>query len=106
MTKEIVKEQKVIILKSGVYLYIDKERADKIINLIEKRRFINIDGNLINTSDISGIFNIKEIEENIRRKNGQWKDKNGIWRNKGDTICPICGNVVPKGMYCGNCYGY
>lgn len=101
MIKELVKELRIIVLRNGIQISIEKDRVNKIMNLMEQRKFIEIDGRIINTVDIAGIFRTEDLEAVTRRKNGQWQ-KNGKWYEKGDRVCK-CGNIVPFGKKCGFC---
>jgi len=101
---ELSKELRILCLRNGVEMSIEKDRAEKIMALMEKRKFIELDGRVINTADIVGIFTPSDIEATIRRKNGQWQDKAGKWHDRGVRICPKCSNELPYGMQCGNCF--
>jgi hypothetical protein len=103
MNKELAKELRIIVLRNGVEISIEKDRTERILTLIEQRKFIEIDGRIINGVDIIGIFKPEDMENAKRRANGQWQDKKGNWRNRGDKVCPVCSNVVPFGKICGNC---
>ena len=105
MTNEISKKQMCILIRSGIELWIDQERSQKLINVLQAddSRFIEFDGRLFNRADVVGIFNPQDLEEVTRRKNGQWQDVEGYWHEKGDVICK-CGNVVPRGKTCGYCF--
>lgn len=103
MNKEIVKELRIIVLRNGVEISVEKDRAEKIVALMEQKKFIEIDGRIINVVDIIGIFKPEDMEAVIRRKNGQWQ-KDGKWYNKGDRVCPNCKNIVPYGKQCGFCH--
>lgn len=102
MSQKISKNLRVIVLRGGIELSLEKERADKIIALMEQRKFIEVDGRIINVVDIIGIFSPEDLEASIRRRNGQWQDKRGDWHDRGDRVCK-CGNVLPFGMKCGFC---
>jgi hypothetical protein len=101
--KELSKELRIISIRNGVEISVERERIETLLPNIEKNRFFEISGEIISTKDIVGIFTPQAMEDVIRRKNGQWKDKNGIWRDKGTRLCPVCGNVLPFGKQCGNC---
>lgn len=103
MTTEISKELVCILMRSGIELWIEKDRVPNLIKEMETKRFVNIDNSIVNVADISGVFPAKEMEENTRRKNGQWKDKKGNWQDKGTRSCPKCGNILPWGKQCGFC---
>jgi len=83
MNQELSKELMCILMRSGVEIWMEKEKLDIITNQLEgTKRFINVDGNIINSVDISGIFKVEEMEDNKRRKNGQWKCKEGTWHDR------------------------
>jgi len=106
MTKEIEKKQKIIVLRDGTQIWLEWERAERFeenLQKITESKFVKIDEETINTADITGVLKPKTIEETVRRRNGQWKDNNGKWRNKGDYVCPQCGNAIPRGKQCGYC---
>lgn len=106
MTTEIVKEIMCIKIRDGIEVWVEKEKIEKFIDdLITGKigRFVKIENQLLNTADIVGIFDANAMEDSTRRKNGQWKDKKGSWHDKGERVCPGCGNVLPYGMQCGNC---
>jgi hypothetical protein len=103
---ELAKKQKCISIRGGQEIWIDEDKVEAISSQMESRKFIQIGDNIINTADISGIYTAKEMENVIRRKNGQWQDaKTGDWHNRGDRTCSGCGQVIPFGLKCGNCFG-
>lgn len=102
MSGKVSKELAIISIRNGVQLSIEKDRLEGIENIIEKRKFINVDGRLINRADMVGIFKPEDMEAVTRRANGQWQ-KDGKWYNKGDRVCPNCKNIVPHGKQCGFC---
>lgn len=104
--KAITKDLMCICLRNRAEIWVEKERIETLIDnlmVLSENKFIKINNEIINTADIIGILTAQTMEEITRRKNGQWKDKEGNWRNKGDTICPGCGNVLLKGKICGYC---
>lgn len=100
---EISKELMVIIIRNGVELWLEKDRADKLQILMEQRKFLEIDGRVINTADIVGIFKAQDISAITRRKNGQWQGRDNQWHNKGEFECSGCSNIIPYGKQCGRC---
>jgi len=105
MNQEIVKELRVISLRNGAELSVEADRIKDILPKLERGGFIDVNGEIVNAKDIVGIFTPQAMEDIIRRKNGQWKDKKGRWQDKGSRECPTCGNILPWGMRCGNCGG-
>lgn len=85
MTQELTKELVCILLRVGIEIWVEKERADNLSALISNKdcpQFINYEGQIINKSDISGIFNAKTMEERTKRKNGEWLCHNNTWHEK------------------------
>ena len=91
---EIEKQQKVISMRNGVELYVDAEKYESLKKQLETRQFIEINGELINKADVSGIFNPKSIEDMMRRKNGQWQCSCGRWVDKFKE-CDACNLEKP-----------
>ena len=85
MTQELAKEQKCIVVRGGIHIWIDAERIAKLQTLIETRKgLIEIDGEFINPNDITGILSAQAMEEKTRRANGEWQCQKGKWHNKGE----------------------
>ena len=105
MTTAITKELLCIKMRNGVEIWTEKEKAQRLIDLLgtTETKFVEIGDEMINSASIDGVFTPQTMEELTRRKNGQWKDEKGIWRNRGDYACPTCKNIIPFGMKCGNC---
>ena len=102
MEKKLSKNLRIIVLRGDINIPIEEARSKLLIREMESRKFINIDGRIINTVDIIGIFLASDLESVIRRKNGQWQDDKGGWRNKGEYACR-CGNIISWGKKCGIC---
>lgn len=87
MTQELTKELMCVKMRSGTEIYLEKEKAQKLIDLLgtAETKFIDIDGQTINTSSIEGVFEAKTMEETWYRKNGYWKCKAGnYWHKRGE----------------------
>ena len=74
----------VISMRDGVEIYIEEKKLEPLMPLLETKRFIKIEKEVINTADISGVYLAKTIENKTRRKNGQWQDEYG-WHDKGES---------------------
>jgi len=87
MTKEISKNLMCIKLRSGIEIWIEKEKAEKLINLLgtTKTKFVEIDDEIINSSDVEGVFNPQTMADLAKRKNGQWKCNYDRWHSRGET---------------------
>lgn len=106
MTKELSKSVMCICMRNGVEIWVEKERIEALITSLQRLRenkFVKIGEELINTADIVGIFTPQTMEELIRTRQGQWKDKKGNWHSKEERLCPRCGNILQPGKICGYC---
>ena len=104
MTTELTKELMCIKMRSGVEIWVEKEKAQKLIDLLgtTETKFVEIEDELINSGSVEGVFSSKTMDELTRRKNGQWQSKDGKWHDRGTRICK-CGNEIPFGKECGYC---
>lgn len=85
---ELTKELMCVQLRSGILLWLEQERCVSFMMALENPncpKFVRIDDQMINTADISGIFNAKSMEDMTRRKNGQWQCKKGEWHDRSTT---------------------
>lgn len=85
MTKEISKNLVCVLMRGGVEVWIEKEKLEPLIDLLEKKRFVKVEDRIINTADISGIYPASDLEDMKRRKNGEWQCKWGHWHNRGEV---------------------
>lgn len=89
MTQELSKNLVCIQIRSGVEIWIEKERASDFMRLLASPnapQFTECDGNLINRADIVGIFSANVMQETTRRKNKEWQCNRGNW-HKRDQEC-------------------
>jgi len=84
MLNEISKDLRCISIRNGVEVYIENDALEKLRPALETKKFIEVKDRIINTADIMGIFKAGDIEDIMRRKNGQFKCKYGHWHEKGD----------------------
>ncbi len=104
MSQEVSKNLMCVLMRSGVEIWLENDRVEFLKNILQtakESKFVDLDGQFLNTADISGIFTPEAMEDRKRRKNGEWQDKNGSWHQRFDYTCPGCGSVIPKGMHCG-----
>ncbi len=86
---ELSKNLKCISIRNGVEIWLEHDRAENLIRALENltdKKFINIDGQIINTSDIVGVFDAVTMADTTRRKNFEWKCKKGTWHAK-NQLC-------------------
>jgi ribosomal protein L19E len=82
MSKELTKNLMCVVIRGGIEIWIEKEKIDPLAKAIERKEVIRIGNNIINSVDISGIFEAQVMEEHTRRKNGQWRCDYGFWHKK------------------------
>lgn len=90
MEKSLTKNLMAIVMRNGIEIWAEEEKIrnlQRILTIGKESKFIEIDGETINTADIIGIFLPKTMEELVRRKNGQWKCSWGNWHEKGERNC-------------------
>lgn len=89
---DIVKNLYCIQTRTGVEIWVEKERAEKLQRILESisgTKFILFEEETINTADIVGIFKANTMQELTRRKNGEWKCHSNTWHQKGEKCnCP------------------
>ena len=87
MTTELSKSLMCVIIRGGIEIWLEKERAEKLIQMltvIKESKFIEFNGQILNTADITGIFTPDVMEEKTRRRNGEWKCRLENWHGKGE----------------------
>lgn len=88
---KLVKQQKCIVMRNGVEIWVDLDKADQIEQVLvdlKNHSFIRFEGRYINTADCSGVYLPEDMDDMKRRKNGQWKCKAGNWHDRfEDCVC-------------------
>lgn len=84
--QELAKKQKAIVVRGGIELWLDEEKADFISEILIKsnERFIKIKelNTLINAADVVGIFTPEMMDEKTKRQNGEWQCRQGNWHER------------------------
>lgn len=94
---EVAKQQMCILMRSGIQLWIDKDRTEALMKMIgNESKFVSIDEQYINTADVSGIYDPTTMEDLIHRKNGQWKCKHNVWHDRFEKCGDDCIDEVLK----------
>ena len=85
---ELAKKLMCIVLRNGIEIWIDEERAKTFQQVLSKTslKFIDLDNQTINIADVTGVFTPQSMEDFKRRKNGERKCKAGNWHDK-DMKC-------------------
>lgn len=86
---ELSKNLVCILMRSGVEIWVESERAESLKNQVEAAKqsmFVRYENQFINTADISGIYTADVMADLTRRKNGEWKCTSGKWHMRA-TKC-------------------
>jgi len=81
-SKELVKNLMCVSIRNGVEVWIDEEKMDKILALLEKKGFFKIGKEIINSVDVSGVFSPQTMADYSNKRNGRWKCNNGEWHDR------------------------
>jgi hypothetical protein len=98
MNQEIAKNLMCITMMNGLEIWKEEDRMLSLIEQLKsgKTGFVGIDNILLNTSSILSITPAGEMQDQTRRKNGQWKCKHGTWHERGEQ-CACSGlEMYPK----------
>ena len=73
-------------MHSGVEIWVEKEKAQKLISLIgtTQTKFVEVENEIINSASIEGVFSPETMEELAHRKNGEWVCDYGAWHKRND----------------------
>lgn len=80
---EVSKELRCILTRHGVEIWVEKDRIDGIAKALEEAKILTVDGEILATSEIAGIFTPQRMEDYKRVKAGQWKCSKNGWHDKG-----------------------
>ncbi len=88
------------------------KNLQQIILSARESKFIEYEGQVVNSADIIGIFSASTMEEVTRRKNGEWKCKSETWHERKEKCdCPplevkILNEKISQAIRaCGKCNG-
>lgn len=87
MENQLSKNLVCVLMRSGIEIWVENDRAEnlkKVLSEIKESKFINYNGETINTADISGIFSADVMSEHTRRKNGLVKCKYNYWHQRNN----------------------
>ena len=77
-------------MRNNIQIWIDSEDVKTVFTTINdsNNKFFELGDDLINIADIVGIFSPEDMDDLVRRKNGQWKCDKGEWHERGaDCAC-------------------
>ena len=81
---EITKKQHCVLIRGGIELWIDAEKVETLVSVMQTQKLIQIDGEIVNTFEIIGVYSPERMEEFKRHKQGQWKCKMNTWHDKSE----------------------
>ena len=89
MNNQLAVKQKCILVRGGLEVWVDEDRKKNLENILNgKSRYLNIDGDLINTVDIVGVFSPQLLDDYKKTKRGMWKCAYEQWHQRNDgCIC-------------------
>ena len=78
-------------MRNGIEVWADAEKADNFggdcVNGF--KGVVKFEGRFLNTADLIGVFFPIDMEDLIRRKNGQWKCKEGTWHDRAEKCACV-----------------
>lgn len=78
---EIALKQKCVIMRNNVFIWLNDEKSENLKNTllsISEHKFISIEGRIINTADLTGIYLPEDLNDLYDRKNNRWNGKDEI----------------------------
>jgi hypothetical protein len=87
MNQDLSKKIMCISIRGGVEIWAEEDKIanlKKVLMSTSQSKFVQLDDEVINTADITGIFGPATMEEVTMRKNGYWKCKWNFWHKKFD----------------------
>lgn len=89
--KELSKKLMAVVMRNGIEIWLEDEKIQNLKSVLRslsgQGKFIEIDGEVINTADLTGVFTPQTMEDMTHRKNGRYKCKFGVYHERSD----ICG---------------
>ena len=86
MTTELSKNLVCVVMRNGIELWIEGDRAARlqaVLQAITGSKFVEFEGQTINTADVLGVFTAPTMVDYRRRKNGEWQCHRAIWHQRG-----------------------
>ena len=84
--KELSKNLMCISIKGNIEIWIEEERINGLITkLNDKPGFIEIDGQIVNSYDIIGVFDASTMYDAQQRRKGSWMCGKGNWHLRNET---------------------
>lgn len=90
--KEIAKKQRCVLIRGGLEIWVDEEKVDTLMQAMQSQKLIDIDGEIVNTFEIVGVYTPDRVEEIRMNKQGKWKCKHGNWHDRHEKC--FCRKVM------------
>lgn len=102
MSNELTKSLMCISMRNGVNIWVENDRIEnlkQVLRTLNVSKFIDLGDQMINSADITGIYDAATMADRQMEKRGHWKCKHGVWhdgRDKGDDCwsSDSCKNYV------------
>lgn len=83
MTTELTKNLHCVLLKNGIEIWMDVDRVENLKHLMEVSAYVELDGSVVSTKEISGIYTPEHMDSYEKTKSGMFKCSKGNWHDKG-----------------------
>jgi hypothetical protein len=86
MEKSLSVALRCISMRSGVEIWLEERLASQfeaVLLGVKASQFVKVAGQVVNTADVTGLFDAATVEEYRRRRNGEWQCREGGWHQKG-----------------------
>lgn len=85
---EITKNLMCVVIRGGLEVWIDEDKVDNLMAVIEKNSVVKIEKNIINTKDIVGVFTPEVMKDRDSKKKGEWRcDYGKIHQKYEKCVC-------------------
>lgn len=94
MNKQITDKVYCVLLRSGVRIWINESGLNTLTPKLKAstgNSLFEIEGQLVNGTDVNGVFTAEKIDELDKMKRGMWRCKYGSWHNRYDNC--DCGRI-------------
>lgn len=97
---ELTKQFMCISMRNGVELWVEDDRIKNLKGVLRQltgTKFVDLGSEMINSADITGIYEAKTMEDLIHRRNGERLCKYNTWHTKNDTC--MCGHQSSSDVF-------
>jgi hypothetical protein len=89
-----------LLMRSGIEIWVDADKADRLSEILTtaSKPMLKVEGRVLNSVDIVGLFLPIDIEDLKNRKLGKWKCKHENWHTKEETCRCAQNEAMRKGI--------